>query len=88
MATEQPKYTVLYQPGTPMARTAETILCWGFLGFLVWLGKDSTWWTFVFGTVAIFGLAGRFKYIYDNYTKRFSTKAELRAFVDSLPDAE
>lgn len=71
-----------------MARTAETLICWGFLGFLCWLGRGSVWWTFLFGTVAFFAIAGRMKHVWDNYCKRFSTKEELRAFVESLPNQE
>lgn len=88
MATEQPKYTVMYQPGSPIGRTVETLTCWGFLGFLCWLGSDSVWWTFLFGTVAFFAIIGRFKYVWDHYCKRFNTKAEMRAFVESLPEQE
>ncbi len=80
------KYSITYQTGNPIGRTVEALVMWGFLGFLVYLSRGSVWWTFLFGTIAILAVAGRLAHLYKNNHKRFNTKAELRAFVDSLPE--
>lgn len=58
------------------------------MAFLIWLSRDSTWWTFLFGALALLSFVSRFKTAFDKYHKRFTTKAELMAFVDGLPDDE
>jgi hypothetical protein len=80
------EYHVYYEPGSRLANEAGTFLFYGFLGFLVWLSQGSVWWTFLFGTIALLALMARIKLLYDKAHRKFNTKAELVAYVATLPE--
>lgn len=86
MSEKKTEYNLLYLTDSWAQRTVGSILFYGFLAFMVWLSNGSTWWTFLFGCVALLALIGRGKYYWDNYHHRFYTKAELREYVETLPE--
>lgn len=86
MTEKKTQYSLLYLTDSWAQRTLGTVLFYGFLAFLVWLSNGSTWWTFLFGTIAFLGIVGRAKFIWDRYHHQFTSKAELKAFVEQLPE--
>ena len=82
---EKPQYNLIYLTDSWLQRTIGSMLFYGFLAFLVWLGNGSVWWTFLFGTIAFLGIVGRMKYYWDNYHRWFTSKADLLEFVQKLP---
>lgn len=78
------KYQIAYDPKPWILQVLGSLVFYGFLGFLAWLSRDSTWWTFLFGTLAIAMIFGRLTMVFDNEWHRFSDHAELVKFVNSI----
>jgi hypothetical protein len=80
------EYHVYYEPGPWVVNELSTWLFYGFLGFLMWLSRDSVWWTFLFGSLALLALVARIKLLLNNAHRKFYSKAELVAYVATLPE--
>ncbi|WP_107878531.1 hypothetical protein [Neisseria animaloris] len=52
------------------------------LAFCVYIGRESTWWTFVSGLMFILFLSARLSAIYRERVIKFKTWAEFKAWVD------
>lgn len=53
-----------------------------FVALAVYVSRDSRWWTFFTGSMAILALFGNV----GQRQKRFTSKAELKAWVDSIEE--
>ena len=84
--TTKADYSLTYIKDAWAKRIAGMTLFWLYIGFLVWLSLGSTFWTFIFGTLAIGSIATRFTLMWKEHHYSFSTKQELMAFVQGLPD--
>ena len=82
------KYNLMYDPKPWRQRVIGTMIFYAFLAFLVWLSIGSIWWTFFFGSVAIFAFSVHILKEYEEGYNCFHTKAELITFVESLPDSD
>lgn len=80
------KYHLTYESSSMTQRFFSFLFFYAFLGFLVWLSNGSTWWTFLFGTIALLAIAFRVKSTFDDAYHTFYTKVELIDFVNNLPD--
>jgi len=80
------KYNITYDPASYTHRMLGLFSFYAFLTLLVWLSNGSTWWTFLFGSIALLALTVRIKIMYDICHNSFHTKAELLKFVNDLPD--
>lgn len=79
-------YHLIYVKDSWAKRIVGVMLFYGYLGFLVWLSIGSTFWTFIFGTLAIISILTRMLLRWKDYNHSFSTKRDLVAFVEGLPD--
>jgi len=87
MDTDEIKYAV-FTPGkeTVITSWAKDLMSAATLGFLVYISHGSTWWTFFCGGIALLWIIGKAKTVL-GMQKRFRTKEELQAWVDSLENA-
>ena len=54
--------------------------------FLVYISQDSTFWTFISGSLFLIILFSKVSTLIKKESFRFETKAELQAWVDGLSD--
>jgi len=79
-------YFFTYIKDSWIKRIVGAALFWLYIGFLVWLSLGSTFWTFIFGTLAMVSMATRVLLKWKEYHHSFSTKQRLLMFVQGLPD--
>lgn len=63
--------------------TSLAVLC-----LMVYVSRDSSWWTLVTGLMFIAWMTVKISFITKQRYKTFKTKEELRAWVDSLEEGE
>ena len=57
------------------------------VAFCVYISQDSTWWTFITGLMFLIFIFGKLAVLLKNNQKKFRTKKELQAWVDTLPNS-
>ena len=79
------KYAVFSPPKrTRIESLFSNIVFVTMFAFLVYISQGSTWWTFVSGSMFLFILYGKIAAIVKKDMHKFTTKAELQAWVDGL----
>lgn len=90
MANE-PKYLIFTPGETLLQSIIKDVFSILALSFMVYISRDSTWWTFLTGSIALFLLYGVMVKKYgpknEGWT-RLRSKAELVAWAQSQPEDE
>ena len=79
------KLAVFVKEETVMQSIYKDFVTGVMVAFCVYISQDSTWWTFVTGLMFIVFLLAKVKDIMGRIDY-FKTKAELKKWVDDLPD--
>ena len=79
----EPKFIVLDKTETVFESWAKDVVTFGFLLLCIYVSRDSTWWTFATGCLALIFIAGKVQ-LASKRTKKCNSKDELRVWVDSL----
>ena len=81
------KFAVYYpKKETKIESAFRNIVFLTFFSFLVYISKDSTWWTFVSGSLFLVILFSKVGVLIKRDTTTFKTKADLQKWVDGLED--
>ena len=78
------KYAVFDRSESLLSSIIKDTFSLAVLALMVYISKDSTWWTLVTGLMFIAFLAGKAAVIIGESHKRFHTKEELSKWVESL----
>ena len=79
----EPKFIVYDKSETILESWMKDAVTFGFLFLCVYVSRDSTWWTFATGCMALLLLGGKAQAA-SKRMKKCHSKEELRAWVESL----
>lgn len=80
----EPKFIVFDKTESVFESWAKDAVTFGFLLLCIYVSRDSAWWTFATGCLALLVIAGKLHQVASKRTKRCNSKDELRAWVDAL----
>ena len=83
---KESKLAVFVKNETVMQSIYKNFVTGVMVAFCVYISQGSTWWTFVTGLMFIVFLFAKTKQIMGSNVNHFKTKAELKKWVDDLPD--
>lgn len=83
--SEETKFVVFVSNETIADSVYKDIVSAILIAFCVYISHESTWWTFVTGSIFLLFMFGKINQIMKKQNK-FRTKEELQSWVDELED--
>lgn len=81
----EPKYILFDKTEGLLESWGKDLVTFGFLGLCIYVSRDSNWWTFFTGTMALLVIAGKIQAGVKRQ-KKFHTKQELLDWAQKLED--
>ncbi|BBA31978.1 uncharacterized protein sS8_0860 [Methylocaldum marinum] len=81
----EPKYVFFDRTESLMESILKDAATFGFLLLCIYVSRDSAWWTFATGTMAVL-MIGTKAHLASNRAFKFRTTAEIKAWAESLPE--
>jgi len=80
------KYYIINKTESLMQSITKDLFTYVGLAFLIYISRESTFWTFITGGIFIMAFFGKIKLLFDERYKSFETIGELKQYVDSFKE--
>ncbi len=81
---EKEIYCIFDDREPPAIRIVRLFVAYSFLAFFIWLSDGSKFWTFITGSLFIFGVCSYFLARFRETKRTFRSKEDLQKWVDAL----